>query len=77
MDLIKHKDTKERSFSLDTKTTSDLKVATKPYGRENFVDFVSSFAAHSIFPKRKMLCSFVSLCLKLYQLYCTYRKVFC
>ena len=29
---LKHKDTKQRRFSLDTKTTSDLKVATKPYG---------------------------------------------
>ena len=30
--IFKHKDTKEQSFSLDTKTTSDLKVATKPCG---------------------------------------------
>ena len=32
------------------------------------MDFVSSFAAHSIFPKLKTLCYFVSLCLKIYQL---------
>ena len=30
--IIKHKETKERSFFLDTKITSDLKVATKPTG---------------------------------------------
>ena len=34
--------------------------------RENFVDFVSSFAAHCIFIQRKTLCIFVSLCLKLF-----------
>ena len=29
---MKHKDTKGQSFFLDTKITSDLKVATKPCG---------------------------------------------
>ena len=54
MDLIKHKDTKERSFSLDTKTTSDLKVATKPCGKENFVALVkAALAALSIFRRLK------------------------
>ena len=31
--IKKHKDTKEQSFFLDTKITSDLKVATKLCGR--------------------------------------------
>ena len=31
--IKKHKDTKEQRFFLDTKITSDLKVATKPCGR--------------------------------------------
>ena len=66
---LEHKDTKKRRFYLDKKTTSDLKVATKSCGRENFVDFVqSSFAALCIFHQLKMPCFFVSLCLKLYQL---------
>ena len=30
--IKKHKDTKEQSFILDTKATSDLEVATKPCG---------------------------------------------
>ena len=32
MYILKHKDTKEQSISLDTKVTSDLKVATKACG---------------------------------------------
>ena len=38
VDYIKHKDTKGRSFFLDTKITSDLKVATKPCGGLFFAD---------------------------------------
>ena len=60
--FIKHKDTKKQRLYLDTKTTSDLKVATKPAVR-NFVGFVkSSFAALCIFRQRIILCFFVSLC---------------
>ena len=80
---IKHKDTKKRSFSLATKTTSDLKVATKACCVKNFVAFVkSSFAALCIFHHRKKKSLFlrvfvfnkkeklslsVPLCLKIYQ----------
>ena len=61
--IIKHKETKKRSFFLDTKITSDLKVATKPTGwkqsiagwkqsiagMEIFVDFVKAALAASVF----------------------------
>ena len=67
--IIKHKETKERSFFLDTKITSDLKVATKPTGwkqsiagMENFVDFVKAALAASVSStadKTLSLCSFV------------------
>ena len=61
----RHKETK---FLFRYKDNKRLKSRHKGLQWENFVDFVSSFAAHSIFRKRKMLCFFVSLCLKLYQL---------
>ena len=67
--IIKHKETKERSFFLDTKITSDLKVATKPTGwkqsiagMEIFVDFVKAALAASVSStadKTLSLCSFV------------------
>ena len=50
------------------KDNKRLKSRHKGLQWENFVDFVSSLAAHCIFRKRKMLCFFVSLCLKIYQL---------
>ena len=40
--IIKTQRHKERKGFLDTKTTSDLKVATKPCGREIFVTFVKA-----------------------------------
>ena len=69
MDYYKHKDTKERRFSLDTKTTSDLKVATKPCGKEIFVTLVkAALAALCIFSCQKEHSLFVSLCFNIKKL---------
>ena len=58
------------------KDNKRLESRYKGLQRENFVDFVSSFAAHSIFLQRKTLCIFVSLCLKLYHLNNYYFSIF-
>ena len=72
--MIKTQRHKERKGFLDTKTTSDLKVATKPCGREIFVDcgreiFVAFVKAALLLSlssaAEKEHCVFVSLCLKL------------
>ena len=72
--MIKTQRHKERKGFLDTKTTSDLKVATKPCGREIFVDcgreifvaFVKAALLLSVSSAaEKEHCVFVSLCLKL------------
>ena len=65
---IKHKDTKEGGYFLDTKTTSDLKVATKP-SDEKLCGLCKQFCCSLYLPSaKKELCFFVSLCSKLYQL---------
>ena len=61
----RHKETKILFRYKDNKR---LESRHKGLQRENYVDFVSSFAAHCIFIQRKTLCIFVSLCLKLFQL---------
>ena len=67
--IYKHKDTKEQSFSLDTKTTSDLKVATKTCGKEIFVPLVKApLAALCINKKKKEHSLFVSLCFNIKKL---------
>ena len=66
---IKHKDTKEGGYFLDTKTTSDLKVATKPCGKEIFVTLVkAALAALCIFSCQKEHSLFVSLCFNIKKL---------
>ena len=76
--IIKHKETKKRSFFLDTKITSDLKVATKPTGwkksiagwkqsiagMEIFVDFVKAALAASVSSTADKTLSLCSFVLK-------------
>ena len=71
--FIKHKGTKEQRISSDTKTTSNLKVATKPCGMGIKVAykvhkviplqaFVATFKSLVVFVSKNNLRFFVSLC---------------